>query len=216
MSASQWSGKEAIKGWGEPSCAGPRHVEEEVGSRERWGQTPHTLNTTLWKRNWQPQINSRFQWIISSFHRNNPLLPFFFPVLPLLSSSLCTHATLFSPFQPSKPLKLQDVWKENFSCVAYLSLPPLHLHLIKTSEITHMSVWEYETVLIFGEHMALWPTFPLTSVPCRNFALLLDGYCWQKTDLSCYCVWSKWGILTFSFFYYVVQAQFFRNSNCCM
>lgn len=45
---------------GEPSCAGPRHVEEAVGSKERWGKTPHTLNTTLWKRNWQPQINSNF------------------------------------------------------------------------------------------------------------------------------------------------------------
>lgn len=47
MSASHWSGKEAIKGGGEPRCAGPRHVEEEVGSREWWGKTSHTLNTTL-------------------------------------------------------------------------------------------------------------------------------------------------------------------------
>lgn len=75
MSASQWSGKEAMRGWGEPSCAGPRHVEEEVGSKEWWGQTPHTLNTTRWKRNWQPQINSTFQWIISSFGCSNPLPP---------------------------------------------------------------------------------------------------------------------------------------------
>lgn len=69
--------------------------------------------------------------------------------------------TLFTPFQPSKLLKLQDVWKENFSCVAFLSLPPTHLHLIKTSEITHASVWECETVLIFGEHMARYFCDPL-------------------------------------------------------
>lgn len=137
MSASQWSGKEAMQGWGEPSCAGPRHVEEEVGSREWWGLTPHTLNTTLWKRNWQPQMNSTFQWIISSFGRNNPPLPSFSPLLSLLSSSLCPNATPLALFQPSKLLKLQHVWKENFSCVAFLSLPPTHLHFIKTSEITH-------------------------------------------------------------------------------
>lgn len=101
MSASQLSGKEAIKGWGEPSCSGPRHVEEEVGSREWFGQTALTLSTTLWKRKWQPQINSTFQWTISSFgHRNPPLLSLF-PLLPLLSSS---HTILFTPFQPSNLL----------------------------------------------------------------------------------------------------------------
>lgn len=39
------------------------------------GRRPHTLNTALWKRNWQPQINSTFQWIISSFGCTNPPLP---------------------------------------------------------------------------------------------------------------------------------------------
>lgn len=178
MSASQWSGKEAMQRWGEPSCAGPRHVEEEVGSREWWGQTLHTLNTTLWKRNWQPQINSTFQWIISSFGRNNPPLPTFFPLF-YPPHSVPTQ-TPFTPFQPSELLKLQDVWKENFSCVAFLSLPPTHLHLIKTSEITHthkcLGVWNSADLWGTYGTVFLWPTFPLTGVPCRNFALLLDRH----------------------------------------
>lgn len=85
MSASQLSGKEAIKGWGEPSCSGPRHVEEEVGSREWFGQTALTLSTTLWKRKWQPQINSTFQWTISSF------------VTEIHRSFLCFLYSLFCP-----------------------------------------------------------------------------------------------------------------------
>ena len=145
MSASQLSGKEAIKGWGEPSCAGPRHVEEEVGSREWWGQTPHTtLNTTLWKRNWQPQINSTFQWIISSFGRKNPPLPSLFPLLP---------SPILLPLYPRSPLyplpTIQTLFNTTMSGKKILAvphifpIPPTHLHLIKTSEITHkcLGVW---------------------------------------------------------------------------
>lgn len=96
----------------------------------------------------------------------------------------CAHATLFTPLQRSSLLKLQDVWKENFSCVAYLSLLPAHLHLIKTSEITHMSVWECEAELIFEEHMAciLVTHFFINQCTLQEFRVLLDRYCWQKTD----------------------------------
>jgi len=71
---------------------------------------------------------------------------------------LATIILLFSPLTalffrcipPSaKLLKLQDVWKENFSCIAFLSLPPTHLHVIKASEITVFFGGEgVETVLI--------------------------------------------------------------------
>lgn len=102
VSASQLSGKEAIKGRAVPSRSEPRHVEATLGSREWDGQTALALKTTLWKRKWQPQINSTFQWTISSFGRRNSARCSLFPSPPTHFSTPPTPAFFTSP--PNYPI----------------------------------------------------------------------------------------------------------------
>lgn len=150
--------------------AGLRGSQAALGQgmwRKRWDPrsgggrrpTPWTLHCERETDN--HKLIPTFLWIISSFSFTNPLLPYFSPphftpssINLLLYPRNPLFFIFFTPFQLFKLLKLRDPRNENCCSVAYLVLPPAHLHLIKTSETTDKSlgVW---TVLIFWEHMAL-------------------------------------------------------------